>query len=225
MSDTLHSPPPLPNDPAARTATGELKDPALTTQVEKKDETVQPEPKKEEPKKDAPAGPPDKYEFKAPDDWKAKGLELDPAVIDKATPIFKELGLSNDQAQKLVSLYAGLSAEANSANEKASSDRLQTQSDEWKKELKADPEIGGKLDAVKERIGRMYDALPKPVVDAFKSQMEFTGIGDNPAFVRMMSAISEKFSEGRPVNGKGPVEVKLPGQAASAAKSMYPNLA
>src|SRR5437016_8728617 len=37
---------------------------------------------------------PEKYDFKAPEDWNGKGWELDPATVEAATPIFKELGLN-----------------------------------------------------------------------------------------------------------------------------------
>ena len=85
--------PPLPNDPAARTADGTLKDAqTLTT----------PEPKVEPKADDKPIAPtvPEKYDFKAPE-----GQSLDAALVERATPIFKELGLTQDAAQKLVDFY------------------------------------------------------------------------------------------------------------------------
>ena len=177
---------------------------------------------KSEPKVEPKAGPPDKYEFKAPADWADKGWELDPAILEKASPIFKEMGLSQEQAQKLVDFYAAQSA----TDHQATQDAIKTQSDAWLTELKADPEIGGKLDSVKERVGRMYDAVGNPeLVNAFKEQMNLTGIGNHPAFVRFMNAIADKFLEGKHVSGRGPVEVKSPtGQAPSVAQAMYPNL-
>lgn len=214
---------PMPNSDEARTPTGELKAPASTipaTDPPPTDPKAGDLPK--DPKAEAkPAGPPDKYEFTAPADWKDKGWELDPKVIEKATPLFKELGLDNAAAQKLVSLYA-----EQSANDHASRENLiKEQSETWMKELKSDPEIGGKLDAVKARVGAMYSALPAPIVDAFKEVMNTTGIGNHPAFVRMMNAAAERFTEGKPVAGRGPVEVKSPtGQAPSIASAIYPNL-
>ena len=100
------------NATEARTETGEIKDQQTSqatgsanqeTKTEAKNEQASTETKAEtkaETKTDA-KGPPDKYEFKAPDGWTDKGWELDGAVIESATPLFKELGLTNDQAQKL----------------------------------------------------------------------------------------------------------------------------
>src|SRR4051812_21105599 len=40
---------------------------------------------------------PDQYQLTAPE-----GLTLDPVAIELATPVFRELGLSNEQANKLM---------------------------------------------------------------------------------------------------------------------------
>ena len=203
--------------------------------VESKETTTEPkvEPKveaKEEPKdilgaakKEEPKGPPEKYEFKAPEHWAKEGWELDVGLIEKATPMFKELGLSNDQAQKLMDFYAAQSE----ADHKSSMDSIKTQNDEWMKALKQDPEIGGKLDAVKTNIARMLDGLGDQKLKAdFQQAMTETGMGNHPTFVKLFAKLSERFTEGKLVSGRGPVEVKQPGgQPASAAKAMYPNLA
>ena len=48
------------------------------------------------------AGAPEKYaDFKLPE-----GVTLDAALLEKASPVFKELGLTQDAAQKLVTLQA-----------------------------------------------------------------------------------------------------------------------
>src|SRR5579863_3544340 len=112
------------NDEAARSPTGEILDqattpattetkpsgdqtqttetqskPDTTTEPAKDGSTVLTAKDKTEPK---PSAAPDKYtDFKAPD-----GYTLDPATIEAATPIFKELGLSQDAAQKLVDFHA-----------------------------------------------------------------------------------------------------------------------
>lgn len=44
---------------------------------------------------------PEKYEFKAPE-----GMTIDQAMVDKVSPVFKELGLNQAKAQKLVDFYA-----------------------------------------------------------------------------------------------------------------------
>lgn len=169
------------------------------------------------PVEDKP-GAPEKYEaYKVPD-----GFTLDEKVKSEADAIFKGLNLNQTQAQSLVDFYTTKVNEAASAPYEA----WKTTQDEWKAAIKADPEIGGKLDAVKASVGKLYDALgdPKLVAD-FKEAMEFTGAGNNPAFVKALYKLSQQLTEGGPVRGRGPVEVRSPtGQAPSTAQAMYPNL-
>jgi hypothetical protein len=55
---------------------------------------------------EAAKGAPEKYEdFKVPE-----GFTLDKALVEKAAPVFKELGLSQEKAQKLVDFYSGMRA-------------------------------------------------------------------------------------------------------------------
>ena len=106
MADDPVTPAPEPtlgNDPAARTPEGTIKDPQTPTPEPAK----QPEPAKaaepgKEPAKpdDAPVVP-DKYEFKAPE-----GYEVDQKFLDDATPVLKELGLTQEQANKLFDIQA-----------------------------------------------------------------------------------------------------------------------
>ena len=51
--------------------------------------------------KAAAAAVPEKYEIKPPE-----GMQLDQAMMEKAAPLFKELKLSNEGAQKLANFYA-----------------------------------------------------------------------------------------------------------------------
>src|SRR6266852_5763511 len=121
-----NEPPPQGNQPEARASDGTLKDQSLPTttptpldktpsteegksflsgKTESKEEPkVEPkldadgkpivEPKKEEPV----IGAPEKYaDFRVPE-----GFKFDPEALTEAQATFKELGLTQDQAQKLV---------------------------------------------------------------------------------------------------------------------------
>ena len=203
---------PLANEPAARTETGEIIDRSKPT----------------EPAGDKPApaatdksvGAPEAYaDFSIPE-----GHTLDAATIESATPIFRELGLSQDQAQKLVDFYSAKIGEINSQNE-GFMEQMRT---EWRNQLSADKEIGGKLDAVKVDIGRALDRIPAEVRTAYKEAMDLTGAGDNPAIIKAMYSLAQLVNEGTPVRGDNPsphgqsrtgVETR-----PSAASAMYPNL-
>lgn len=230
---------PLPNDPAARTPEGELKAPTAVLGTDPKTPTEpseKPDPattktgddgkpvlggkddKTEKKETEAAAGAPEKYEdFKVPE-----GFELNEEVATEAGALFKELGLNQAQAQKAVDFYTAKTVEA----AKAPYEAWNATQNEWKEAIRKDPEIGGKLDEVKASVGKLYDALGDPkLVSDFKEAMEFTGAGNNPAFVKALWKLSQKFTEGGPVRGHGPVEVRSPtGAAPSIANAMFPNL-
>jgi len=220
QTQTQTTTPPLPNDPAARTADGTLKDaqaPASTTT----------EPKAE-PKPDAKPTVPEKYDFKPPE-----GQKLDDALVEKATPIFKELGLTQDAAQKLFDFYnthAKTSAEA-------ATKLVNDMRSEWRDKITNDPNIGPKLGTEKDpgplmvAIGKAKDSIfegdPKGLA-AFNEAMNLTGAGDHPDIFKAWIKIAERVSEGTHVSGKGPSEQgqAVPNKAGrpSAAQAMYPNL-
>lgn len=203
---------PLANSQEARTETGEIIDRSKPT-----------EPAGDKPAPaatDKPVGAPEAYsDFSIPE-----GHTLDAATLESATPIFRELGLSQDQAQKLVDFYSAKIGEINSQNE-SFMEQMRT---EWRNQLKEDKDIGGKLDAVKVNVGRALDRMPEGIREPFKEAMNLTGAGDHPAVIKAMNYFAELVNEGTPVRGDNPsphgqsrtgVETR-----PSAASAMYPNL-
>lgn len=163
---------------------------------------------------------PDKYsDFKVPE-----GYELDGEVSKEASALFKDMKLSQGNAQKLVDFYIKQTQESNDAPYKLWE---QTQ-EEWRNAIARDPEIGGKLPQVKQAVGRMLDALGDPgLANDFRTAMDFTGAGNNPAFIRTMYRLALRLTEGQHVSGNAPSEAgqNRPGsRPTSAAKAMYPNL-
>lgn len=151
--------------------------------------------------------------------------------MDAAVPIFKELGLTQDQAQKLVSLHA----EQMIAAAKGPESDYNTMRADWVSKVNADPDIkaatmDGKTgtEAVKLAIGKTLAALGDPALTAdFKAAMNLTGVGDHPAFIKAMWKLSEFVTEGKHVGGQGPSphgQTPPGAKPPSAAKAMYPNL-
>lgn len=172
--------------------------------------------------KTAPAAPDSYAEFKVAD-----GGKLDPTIIAEATPIFRELGLSQDSAQRLVDFYNKQVEKV--AGPKALQAIVDAQNTRYTEALKADPEIGGKLEQVKIDIGRAYDALgnPKLVAD-FKKAMDESPEGNRPEFIKLFHAMAQKMIEGKPVAGNGPSvfgQTAKPAARPSLAEAMYPHLA
>lgn len=167
---------------------------------------------------------PEKYEFKSP----VEGQTYPDALIDKATPIFKELGLDQAQADKLIGVWNDLSQGNADLAVKAVKDMRAV----WAGETET--ALGAKGDALVEKlapIGAMKDAIfadNKAGREAFESAMDLTGAGDHPAIVMSMLKIATRFAEGKHVSGSGPSPLgQTPtGQPVrkTAAQSMYPNL-
>ena len=233
---------PAANTTQARTETGELKavtaplqtPPTPTATTVKTDTTAKPDAKTSENKeptketkgttllndvKDAPlTGAPDKYgDFTAPE-----GYEFKADTMDGARTLFKELNLSQAGAQRLVDFHT---AELKAVMEAPAKQWEETQA-QWLGEVKSDPEIGGKLDQVKVTVAKAIDGLGDPkLASEFRRAMDFTGAGNNPAFIRAFYKLAQKVTEGTTVPGGGPVEVKAPNAPpATAAHRMYPNL-
>ena len=164
-------------------------------------------------------GAPDIYQqFNVP-----SGYELDPKILEEATGLFKGAGLTQDHAQKLVDFYVAKTTE--SQNEPFRF--WQETQENWVKEVKADPELGHRLDQVKTTISRAIDSLNDPkLAQAFREAMDYTGAGNNPAFIRAFYKLSQKLTEGNFVSGNGPSapSQQRQGTMPSAAKAMYPNL-
>lgn len=136
-------------------------------------------------------GAPDAYaDFAMPE-----GMNLDTAQLEAATPVFKELGLSQEQAQRLVDLQAQHVQAQQQAADHAFNQQLET----WLDEAKADPAIGG------DNFGRSVDAANK-AVDAygdqdFRTLMDQFGVGNHPAMIRMLAKIGAPLMEDVPGGG------------------------
>lgn len=231
MPDEQTTPPvaPQPNTPEARTETGEIRDQQSTQPT--KDPVTSTTTPSTDPKADAktepakpddkakPAAVPEKYEFKA-----AEGAKLDEKFIAEATPVLKELGLTNDQAQKLMSLYDKQVAALAEGPYKA----FQDLQNEWRTKVFSDPALGNGTELkpeVKASISHAIDSLPN--AKGFREAMEVTGAGNNPEFVKAFAHIAKQLGEGTSVTGGGPSKL---GQQApdakpkSAASAIYPNL-
>ena len=188
-----------------------MKDLTSTTSSEPKtnDTTPPPEPPKV----------PDTYTFTAPE-----GRELDKTTIDRATPIFRELGLDNPSAQKLMDLYNDLGKSWSEGTIKAVNDMREG----WRADVAKDPDMSGKLESIKTEIGRAYQHLDPKLVTEFKAAMDLTGAGDHPAFVKGFWKFAQLINEGTHVTGSGPSKEgqSAPGANSrpSLAASMYPSL-
>ena len=225
------------NDEAARSPTGEILDqqtpaptetkPEGTTSTEAPTSTKLPTEQTVETKPEAKPVAPEVYaDFKAPENY-----QIDKALIEQALPVFKELGLTQDQAQRLVDIQIAREIAA----AKGPQDAYVATRTEWQAKVKADPDMAKAtngnatgLNAVKLDIGRALNAIGDDgLVKDFKQAMDITGAGDHPAFVKAMWKLAQHITEGKHVAGANPSPA---GQTAPGAKppsiahALYPNL-
>lgn len=172
-------------------------------------------------------GPPETYELTpvkiTGDDGNEVEIEVDQALLTEATPIFKEAGLTNEQAQQLAPLAVKVEQRV-----------LQRQADDWaglKKgwvdEAMKDKEIGGTKWAETEALcGKALDTFGATSVkdDAGKETNPFrvllneSGVGNHPEFIRMFRRIGEKLGEDPVTQGDG-----SPAKKVDRLEALYPN--
>lgn len=160
-----------------------------------------------------PAGAPEKYELTAPE-----GSTFDAEAFEAVEPVLRELGLSNDQAQKLVDGYAEkivpqLMERANTAVLQRAADTRR----EWADAFAADPEIGGPN---KERTiadaARAFDHYGLKKGEGVRQLLDESGLGNHPDLIRFVARVGRdldeaSFDRGEPVKATKAAEQKLYG--------------
>lgn len=153
-------------------------------------------------------GVPEVYELKMPE-----GMTLDAATLEAATPVFKELGLTAAQAQKLTDIYAGRMA----AVVQQQRDVWAKQHEGWVSSMKTDAEFGG--DKFNANIGAIASAIDKVMgkeAAAFKAMLDITGAGNHPEMARMLYRVGKAIGEDGLVRGDRSAQPRSP------AEILYP---
>lgn len=162
----------------------------------------------------APTAPsiPEKYEFTL-----AEGYQLDTQALPEFEAAFKDLGLTQEQAQKLVDLDAKRTLTAQQNAQEAAVLQRNQQVAAWTEELAKDPEFGGA--AFETNVGIAMKAMGQFGTPQFKEFLETSGIGSHPEVVRFFHRVGKELGEGsvhRTTND-------IPAERDLASR-MYPNL-
>lgn len=160
-------------------------------------------------------GAPEAYALTAPE-----GFTLDAESLAVAEPIFKELNLSNDQAQKLMPVAAEFAKRIQTAGQQQVLSQVVAQRKAWAAEAEADSEIGGaNWTASQGTAAKALDTLGFEKGSAFRNLLDESGLGNHPdmirAFVRVGKAISEDSDF---VRGDGGAQIKR-----SREEVLYPD--
>ena len=199
-------------------------DATLITEPEKKEEdnkdadaakALEEEKKAEEAKvdKDSDADTsqraPDVYDpFKLPE-----GMEVNPDLMKEATDIFKDLNLTQDQAQKLVEFDIKRTQDAVSKE----GDAWTELTEGWKKESNTDKEFGGaNLEANLAVAKKGRDAFGNK---EFTSMLEITGVGNHPEMIRFLFKLGSKLGDDKILQGSNVV-----GTEKDQAHRLFPEM-
>ncbi len=128
------------------------------------------------------------------------GVDLDQTLVEKATPLLKDLRLTNDQANKLV----GMVPEIQQRTLQALNDDFTATRAGWAKQTREDPEIGGQN--LPETISLASRALDKfgaqsakdskgNETNEFRALLNDSGLGDHPVMLRMFREIGKLVGE------------------------------
>ena len=142
-----------------------------------------------------------------------EGFTADPELQTEFLDVMNNQELSaKDRATALLNLQAKLMTKASEAGS-LEWDNMQTQ---WKDEVKADPVIGG------DKMRPALDSVSKLVTEYGSPELagvfDITGAGNNVHVIKFLYTLSQKLTEGVPVQG-------LPSSAnGDAASRLYPSM-
>lgn len=155
---------------------------------------------------------PEKYELKAPE-----GQTLDALSLDVFTPVFKELGLTQEQAQKLVDTQFQVTAKAVEAANKKIGDDIAAENAAWAKASREDKEFGGtNFEANAKIANQALAAFGSPEL---KTELVNSGYANHPAFVRFFWNVGQKLGE-----SQAPASGSPPGTNATPERVLYPSM-
>ncbi len=121
-----------------------------------------------------------------------ENITIDENALNQALPIFKELELTQEQAQKIVSLQAEL---VQASSQKQIDDFNQLKND-WRTEASNDKEIGGDKFDENVKVGiRAVDAYGTPEL---KQLLDEQGLGNHPEVIRFMVRVGQTLKEDVP---------------------------
>ena len=211
----IAAPPPSPpaTPPAAPAAAPPAATPPAPTAMadvlgQEPVEAVDPTPAPGEPK----GTPPEGAEFKV---TLPEGYQLDSVMLEEAIPLFKEMGITPEQASKLATIVAT----RNGAAQEAANEAWATKTQEWVQSIQTDKEVGGadwqKKVSVSRAAAQKYGGAE---FGAFLK--EFPGIGAHPALVKAFYRVGLRLKEDSLSGGTG----AAPGSSDDAdLRDLYKN--
>lgn len=170
---------------------------------------------------DKPAAPavPETYEIKLDD-----GQALDTEALEVIDPVLRELGLDNEQANKLAKAWPGLqekmAARFAAQSEEAQITELNRLSTEWEGASIADPEIGGAPEVMGPKMALAAKARDKFASPELKQLLTATRLGNHPEVIRLFHKVGAAISESSFVRG----DAAAPPAPKADWEKIYPDM-
>lgn len=159
--------------------------------------------------KDAPAGAPEKYEFKA-----VEGRKLDSEIVDTFSEVARELNLTQEAAQKVLDRMSPKMAQRQAA-------QIEAIRSEWANASKTDKEFGGdKIDA---NLGVAKKALDQFGTPELRTLLNESGLGNHPEVIRLLYRAGRAISEDGYVGSSSGAARQMPKNFNDAAAALYSN--
>ena len=146
---------------------------------------------------------PEKYELKLPE-----GSVISQAQVDSLSLVYKEKGLSNEQAQLALEQRSDAVAEF----AKGQNTRYEETKSEWLEQCKSDKEFGGDDAKLKESVSLANSVIKKYGNKELREKLDLTGLGNHPELMRMMVKIGREM---------GPDKIVVAGQLSEDAKPTH----
>ena len=155
---------------------------------------TEPDAQAEPDAKDTKPAAPESYELEMPE-----GYELDTETLEAVTPMLKEMGATTEQAQAL----ADIMVKKMTAQRNAECDAFSETVKSWKEETLNDPEIGGRnLDKNLSSVAKVIDKYAEDGA-AVRQMLDDSGLGNHPAFVKMMVRVAQSLDTDKWVDSPG----------------------
>lgn len=126
-----------------------------------------------------------------------EGITLDENLVAEFKPLAKELGLTQEGAQKLVDLQTKMVQEFATKSEES----WAKQTTEWLDASKDDKEFGGPK--LQENLAIANDVLKKYGSDELMTYLRASGLGNHPELIRFVYKIGKAVAEDKTVVSGG----------------------
>ena len=177
--------------------------PAPTEQVQgPTDSLLESEPKEGEAEEPKPAGAPESYQ-----PFEVEGQQFAQEQIEGFATTARELGLSQENAQKILSAMVPTAR-------KFLVDDLVVKSKQWAEDTRNDPEIGGAH--FNENMGLATAAYKRYATPELKQILTNSGLGNHPEVIRLFCRLGKEMRQDTGVSGSASAP-------AQGRRRRYPN--